>query len=585
MKQIRSGSIYFRLFRSYLASTLIPVLCLGLLTVLFAREYSISKMEDEMSLTVRGMSGVLQQTLENYEENLTLFAGYEEVGDFIREKDPTEDEMIQLNQKMYLITGGRTHSVYLHLITPEGYIVHSTTGQTGIPKNVYGYWGILRKLQNNDGPVLYSGIYGTEERGLTLAVPVRAEDSTIGYAMLCITETMFSQILTSHSTLQPMDYLISDSNHYLIFDTVIGTEDMFLPIAYRRVIQPEDCTAFEDSNDQKLIASHIIGDSDLTLSAVMSVGLVVSSSRSLTVFVLCVCVAALVIAVVTSRKLAASVVQPIRIICDTIRSIEDGDRNCRVPALEEDELGTLAEAFNMMLDQLQEQYQTNMERQNRLRIAEFKNLQAQISPHFLYNTLESIKYLARLGMNEEIETVVSKLGILLRSGMNFKQDMIPLRDELRVVESYIAIQQVRYEGKFNYTASIPPELLDYWVPNLVIQPLVENAVVHGIEAKVGTGELRLTGWQENDHIFIEIYDNGDGIEEEKLHRIFQAGQEENEMSERERIGMINVHRRLQLYFGDAYGLEVQSQPGAYTRIRLRIPMTKGSEKHVQGSRY
>ena len=582
MKQLRTSSIYFRLFRSYLASTLIPVLCLGLLTVFFAREYSMNKMKDELSLMVRSMSGTLQQTLDNYEENLELFAGYEEVGDFIRDKYPSEDDIIQLNQKMYLITGGNMHSVYLHLITPDGNIVHSTSGQTGVPKNVYSYWGILRELHNTQGPLLYSGVYGTDEPGLTLAVPVNKGENTIGYAMLCITDTMFSQFLASHSSQQSMDYLLVDSKHYLALDTVTGEDAMFLPIEYRSAVQPGLCSTFEDGGDQKLIASHTVGTTDLTLSAVMSVGLVVSTSRSLTIFVVCVCVAALLIAMLTSRKLAASVVQPIRIICDTIQSIEDGDRDCRVPALEEDELGTLANAFNLMLDQLQEQYRTNMERQDRLRIAEFKNLQAQISPHFLYNTLESIKYLARLGMNEEIETVVSKLGILLRSGMNFKQDMIPLRDELRVVESYIAIQQVRYEGKFTYSASIAPELLDCLVPNLVIQPLVENAVVHGIEAKVGTGELRLTGWQEEDHIFIEIYDNGEGIRPEKLRRIFQAEQSE---SDREHIGMANVHRRLQLYFGEPYGLVVESQPGEYTRIRLRIPMIRGSEKHVQDSRH
>lgn len=583
MKLFRTDSIYFRLFRSYLATSLIPVLCLGALTVFFSRDYSIRKMEDELSLVVRGTAGVLQQNLENYEESLELFAGYEGIADFIRDPAPSEEDIIQLNQKMYLITGGRMQSLYLHLVTLDGSILHSTTGQTGMPDNVYSYWGILPKLQQTSGPLLYSGIYGSEEYGITLAVPVRDGDTVLGYAMLCISETAFSEIIASHSPQMPLEYIIVDSNQYLVVDSVTGHETMFLPIAYRPVLQPGECRPYESGGDQKLMAAQHIGQTGLTLAAAMSVGLVVSSSRSLTVFVITVCIAALLIALLTSRKLAGSVVQPIRIICDTIQSIEGGNRDSRVPELNDDELGTLADAFNMMLDQLQEQYRTNMERQDRLRIAELKNLQAQISPHFLYNTLESIKYLARLGMNEEIEIVVSKLGILLRSGMNFKQDMIPLRDELRVVESYIAIQQVRYEGKFTYTASIAPELLDCMVPNLVVQPLVENAVVHGIEAKLGHGELQLTGWQEDGHIYIEIYDNGDGIDDEKLRRIFQKEQLGNESMERERIGMANVHRRLQLYFGDPYGLTVQSQPGAYTRIRLCIPMRKGSEDNVQSS--
>lgn len=581
MKNIHTQSIYFRLFRSYLATSLIPVLCLAVLTVFFTREYSMGSVKDELTLVVQGASGVLQRELEDYEESLQIFADDESVGKFICDPQPNMDEVIQLNQKMYLITGGRMQSLYLHLVALDGRIVHSTTGQTGIPDNAHSYWGILRELQETQKTVLYSGVYGGSEYGLTLATPVYYRENAVGYAMLCVTESAFSKSLSSYSTELPLEYMIVDENHYLVLDHVTDGQNMFLPIEFRTMVQAGKCTEYESGGDQKLLAVEPVGDSGLLVAAALSVGLVASNSRSLTGFVLIVCLATLVVTLMTSRKLARSVVQPIHTMCDTIHEVEAGNMDARVPELGDDELGTMGRGFNLMIQQLDEQFRTNLERQDRLRIAEFKNLQAQISPHFLYNTLESIKVLARLGMNEEIGVVVSKLGILLRSGMNFKQDMIPLRDELRVVESYIAIQQVRYEGKFTYTADISPDLMECMVPNLVVQPLVENAVVHGIEAKVGKGELKLTGWQEGNDIYIEIYDNGGGIDEAKLSRIFREQYAWEEPQERESIGMINVHRRLKLYFGEPYGLTVESKPGAYTRVRLHIPKTEGSAYHVQ----
>ena len=576
MKKLRTGSIYFRLFRSYLATSLIPVICLAVLTVLFNREYSMGNVKDELTLVTQGASGVIQRELEDYEESLKIFAGDESIGKYLNDPSPNMDEIIQINQKMFLITGGKMQSLYLHLVTVDGDIVHSTTGQTGIPDNAYSYWGILRELKNTQEAVIYSGIYGGSEYGLTLAVPVYYREEMAGYAMLCVTEKAFSKGLSSYSTELPLEYMIVDSNHYLVLDNVTGAQNMFLPIEFRSLVQEGRCTEYETGGDQKLLAAELVGDTGLTVAAALSVGLVVEGSRSLTAFVIIACLATLLITLMTSRELARSVVQPIQTMCGTIHQIEAGNMDARVPELGDDELGTMGRGFNLMIHQLQEQFRTNLERQDRLRIAEFKNLQAQISPHFLYNTLESIKYLARLGMNEEIDIVVSKLGILLRSGMNFKQDMIPLRDELRVVESYIAIQQVRYEGKFTYTADISPELTECMVPNLVIQPLVENAVVHGIEAKVGHGELKLTGWQEKDDIYIEIYDNGGGIDETKLSRIFSQEHPQEELTERESIGMRNVHRRLKLYFGEPYGLTVESRPGEFTRVRLHIPKAEGS---------
>lgn len=579
MSRSGKGHIYTRIFRSYLLVSLIPVLCLAVLIVYFTREYSMNKVEDELVLLTQGAAGVIQRELEKDEESLQILASDESLARFLLEKEPDQDDVISLNQKFFLITGGKQQSVYLHLVTPDGSILHSTTGQTGIPDKARSFWGVLRALEGARGTVYYSGIYGSDEYGMTIALPVSYEGQVVGYAMLCLTEQAFANTLASYAAQMPLSYMITDGNHYLLLDDISEQRAMFLPLALRSIVQEGSCTGYESDVGQKLLAVEAVAGTELLVLAEVSVGLVVDSSRSLMIFVALLCLAVLVVALVTSRRLARGVVQPIQTMCQTMQQIEEGNMNARVPYLGDDELGTMARGFNLMIQQLQEQFRTNLERQDRLRIAEFKNLQAQISPHFLYNTLESIKILARLGMNEEVGLVVSKLGVLLRSGMNFKQEMIPLGDEIKVVESYIAIQQVRYEDKFTYTAHIPPELLSCMVPNLVVQPLVENAIVHGLETKMGTGELRLTGWLDAGEIYLEIYDNGGGIDPEKIQRIFR--EEQGSDQERDSIGLINVHRRLKLYFGEPYGLRIESEPGSYTRILLHIPKVKGSVYRVQ----
>lgn len=337
---------------------------------------------------------------------------------------------------------------------------------------------------------------------------------------------------------------------------------------------------FSVGSDRQLLSSADLDGTGLRLSAAVSIELVESTNKELVALVTVICAIALLVCFVASHTLAEKIVRPIRVICGTIDRIESGDQEARVPELGEDEFGIMAGSFNHMLAQLNDQFRTNMERQNLLRVAEFKNLQAQISPHFLYNTLESIKYMARLGMNDEIDTVASKLSIILHSGMDFKREMIPLREEMKAVEGYVAIQQIRYEGKFTYSSDIPEPLLDCMVPNLIIQPLAENAVVHGLETKVGSGMLEIRGRLAGDDMFVEVYDDGAGISEDKIREIFSSeGAGEGRVG-RESIGVINVHRRLQLYYGERYGLAIESVQGKFTRVSVHMPARKGGSDVV-----
>ena len=577
MKEVRSGGIYVRLFRYFLLVALIPILTLGCVSVFFVRQLSLNSVKSDLLSTTSTAAEGLSREMDNCMASLELFAQSNEVAHIFSGQEPETDELIQVNQKSYLILAGRSRWLDVQLVDLSGEILYSTSDHTGTPDTAHTYWGILRALQEKQASIIYPDTYGSGDRGLTIAVPVWRNDSITGYAMLCIAENGLAQMLETYGQHLPVKYILMDPNHYLLLDQVNSSEASFLPLELRQPLAESQgkCITSDFHNDPHLMVCVQTGSSDLELASMVSVGLVVSSNRELMVLVLLVCVIGFIFSLFAAQSLARRIVQPIHIICDTMEQIEGGAADITVPELWDDEFGMMAHSFNHMLSQLIEQFQMNMERQDRLRLAELKNLQAQISPHFLYNTLDSVKYMARLGMNAEIDTVISKLGILLRSGMNFKQDMILLREEMKVVESYVAIQQIRYPGKFSFFNTVSEDLLDCLVPNLVIQPLVENAVVHGIETKVGTGKLVISSVCTDEVMLIEVCDDGEGIPPEKLEEIFFSERTPSDGQSRESIGMANVHRRLQLYFGEQYGLRVESVPGQYTKVIAQMPRIKG----------
>lgn len=216
--------------------------------------------------------------------------------------------------------------------------------------------------------------------------------------------------------------------------------------------------------------------------------------------------------------------------------------------------------------------------QIQLKEMELKVLQAQINPHFLYNTLDSIKWMAVLYGVDDIKNMVVALGNLLHYSLDCEQDVVSVRRELEKVESYLIIQKFRYENKLTYSIEVEDEVLDFKIPKLLLQPLVENAIQHGLEPKPGAGIISITGWVEDENSAImEVVDNGVGMSRRKYESIRRSlapiQKREAEflrMDGHKRIGLENVNRRLECTFGEGYGLEIYSRENQGTEIRFKI---------------
>jgi len=240
-----------------------------------------------------------------------------------------------------------------------------------------------------------------------------------------------------------------------------------------------------------------------------------------------------------------------------------------------DETGLLLKGFNRMSGQIGDLIARVEEEQKRKKQAEMQALVAQINPHFIYNSLESINSMAVLQGNREISRMVVSLGKLLRISISENQELIPLAMEMEHVKHYLLIQKYRFEDKIDYEIDVQESLKRMVCMRLIVQPLVENALYHGIERMRGKGFIRIRAFAYAGDLFIEVADNGLGMSEERLTELFTApflGTFESK-HRHEGVGLRNVHERIRIRFGEPYGMLVCSAQGEGTTVRLRIPAT------------
>ncbi|HVA89762.1 MAG TPA: sensor histidine kinase [Chloroflexota bacterium] len=286
----------------------------------------------------------------------------------------------------------------------------------------------------------------------------------------------------------------------------------------------------------------------------------------LTVAALCILMGALGAALAV-----AGLTRPLRQLKRAMAQVEaQRDFATRVDVKSEDEVGQLAHGFNTMIDEIQRLVDDVLRAQLHEREAELHALQSQIKPHFLYNTLESINMLALTHGDREVSRMVTSLGRLLRHAIGSGEPLISVREELEHVHHYMVVQHMRFGDRITITIEVDPQLLDGLIPRLALQPLVENALTHGLEPRPGPGWVTVRGSLVGSDLMFTVEDNGMGMDAGTLAGL-RARLEEDLPRDGRSIGLANVHRRIHLHCGMEYGLSVESLPGEGTRVIMRVP--------------
>ena len=279
-----------------------------------------------------------------------------------------------------------------------------------------------------------------------------------------------------------------------------------------------------------------------------------------------------------SRKIMQRITEPIAELCAVTRKAAGGDFTVRAPEKSEGEIAVLNDSFNQMVEKIGQLVEDIRIEQLNLRATELKLLQAQINPHFLYNTLDTIIWLAEAGKKEEVVMMVTTLSDFFRTTLSKGRDYITVKEEETHIRSYLQIQQFRYQDILEYSIDIPEELYDYQILKLTLQPLVENALYHGIKNKRGLGHIRVSGRfvPENETLQFLVQDDGRGMTEEELLKVRKGleSEEKADASDPSGFGLQNVAQRMRLNYGPQYGISIKSIYGEGTEMTVTIPAVK-----------
>lgn len=277
-------------------------------------------------------------------------------------------------------------------------------------------------------------------------------------------------------------------------------------------------------------------------------------------------------AFMVSQKIVNGITEPIQNLCEVAEAAGSGDFQIRAQGKGLDELAVLNASFNQMMEEIGELVEDIRVEELNLRAAELRVLQEQINPHFLYNTLDNIIWLAESNDTEQVVDMVSSLSNFFRTTLSKGREFITVKEEEEHIQSYLQIQQFRYRDILSYEIAIPEELYEYEVIKLTLQPLVENALYHGIKKKRGMGHITVTGEKYKDVLIFKVTDNGMGMEPERLEKVRRMLEgEELEEKESGGFGLFNVNQRIQLHYGVEYGLKIQSTYQQGTEVWVRVP--------------
>lgn len=299
--------------------------------------------------------------------------------------------------------------------------------------------------------------------------------------------------------------------------------------------------------------------------------------------------AVLILSVTTRKRLARYIRTNLERLEHFARLISSGALEARAPSAYVLELKNLTDCLNVMADRLQSLILQNTREQVNLKKSELRTLQAQINPHFLYNTLDAIMWQAEAGHNDEVIRITCALSDFFRISLSSGEDWIRISQEVKHLEGYLSIQKVRYRDILEYAIYVDSDIMDGYILKLLLQPLVENALYHGIKYKRGGGTIRVTGRMEGDELYFCVHDTGCGMSPEQLESV-RASTRRDDIDKGEGskngsgFGLWNVDMRIRLYYNQPVGLVIDSDAGG-TTVSFRVPKRmKGTERNVQSVR-
>ncbi|BFT70913.1 sensor histidine kinase [Paenibacillus sp. P36] len=421
------------------------------------------------------------------------------------------------------------------------------------------------------------GLMPTEDGGRSTFHAVRISNrfetgAPTGLVMISVNATTIRSLYESALDEQREIVIIGDDGRVISSQANGKIQSNVKDRSYYWKIQQYESGYFIDrENDtEQLISFQTIGKTGWKLVSYTPTKVVLSSLNQIQFIVSIVFMIVVLLSIGASYVIAKRLAIPIKRLYRDFTRVETGDLSVRTPIHQDDEIGLLTRKFNQMVARLNELMQGITVEQQQKRHAELQALQSQINPHFLYNTLTSIRFMLHKHSSDKVDSVIVALVKLLKQSISKHDELIPIEEEISMLRNYMYIQQIRQGDKLEVHYDLDDDIMPFKTIKLILQPLVENAIFHGLEPKLGKRTLWITGKLHEGDIQFEIRDDGVGMESTGKAGVF-LDEHSGEGQAAHRGGLRNVHERIQLYYGAKYGLAVESEPGLGTKVLVLIP--------------
>lgn len=495
----------------------------------------------------------LKQTEELYilnslNQNVLIFPGIDSIV-YIDQNDKVyvTNEMLKANQEQIL------NSLYVQEL--EG-----TKGATIV-------------LDKSDSCMSYDG-----KEYVTLGKEVRNINTGKRLGKIFINIDEEHLIRSSKSDLSV--YMLADaSGNYVISEEI---EEPYITGLIEKILQDQVPETYEIKGEKYMVATEDFETCDWILVGITNVDRYNVSKAEHLSFLMFTASVSIVLCLIAMMISSGFIAKPIRKLSQGAKRIAEGDLSFRFHFKTNDEIGKYADTFNYMMDQNQQLLYKVNEQSTEKRKYELSLLQEQIKPHFLYNTLDIIIMLIHMQREKEAERVTRKLASYYKNSLSGSEEIITVEKEIHIIRDYLDLQNIRYAEKFTFDIHIPMELSDLLIPKLTLQPIVENAIYHGIKQKEGMGHITITGQgdQKTNTFRLIVEDNGNGMEACVLENIRKEllGKELRKGVQKtiygSNFGIYNTHNRIRLYFGEQYGLSLESEIGEGTQVTIWLPQRR-----------
>ncbi len=587
IKATRILSLKMRLILLVIIMSFVPILLIGVTSYRKADADIVNKTGVSTLQIVKQMSLTINAKLASWKQYGDIIAVSEDAQSILKKYDEMDDANKYLSSKKLIRIMKEALKVTLDIQEPvlmsNGGGVISMSDRSSFINNIAGADEIKEKTKEADGRYVWytDDVAKKEYKGLIVLSrgikDLGTFDDTIGSLFLRVDSNYLYSLYSRANLGTASKVYLLDSKYMTVLSadkSEVGTQ---FDVKTSRQINDIYTSGHKDGTIKNasggyLAAFSVVPESGWTVVALIPNKYMNSLSNDIKHMVMEVVVICILIAMFIFLLVYRSITFPLWELINSMRAVKKGNLDSRKLVNDsKDEFAEVTSSYNSMIDELNLHIKSIKAKEKQRSIAEFRALQAQINPHFIANTLNNVAWMAKMQKADNIESVVTSLIKLLNSSMGRGPDIITIKDEIENIKSYINIQEYKYIKKMDVYIDFDTEITECKIMRFILQPIVENAIIHGLGPKQGQGFIKIKGYADQEDIVIIVEDNGVGMTENEI-RMLLKGDDSSSGERFSSIGLKNVNERIKLAYGEKYGLYIKSQKDVFTSVEIRIPI-------------